>query len=119
MLRDGIYRLTYGDAHSAFQDSALAVVRNGVVLASDPYGGVYRSLTCTPDGNDRVQLTMRCVIPPDGELVTGQTGGPDGREIMASATIDATADQQTVTADMGGVPLPLRIDYLGPLPTSG
>lgn len=119
MLRDGIYKLSYGDVHSGFHDTALAVVRSGVILASDPYGGVYKSLVLTPAPGGRIELTMRCVIPPDGELVTGQSGGPEGREIMASAIIDGTADEQSVTADMGGVPLPLTITYLGPLPTSG
>lgn len=120
MLRDGLYQVAYSPTGStpAAGDFALASVRNGRIMGSDPHGGIYRGAK----GRQRqlsssAAVELVCTIPPDGELVTGLTAGTGGATVKIIGTIDPAAAAQTAILDVAGQPVIVEISYLGPLPT--
>lgn len=116
-LRDGIYSLSF--AYESATDpieSALAIARDGAVLASDPQGGVYRTQSYRSIDDRHIHLVIECVVPPYRELITGHKAGADGLELMAEAIIDVDQDEQTVDACLDGQVVAMHICYLGPLP---
>lgn len=118
MLRDGIYGLRYtAAAGGPSQDGdALAVLRDGRILGSDPWGGVFAGC-CEFDAAARTnRMSLRFKVPPQGELITGFCAGPDGAvlDIMGACLPDAF--EATVVVEVAGAPVSVHLTYLGPLP---
>ncbi len=120
MLRDGLYQVAYGPPGSApaASDFALASVRDGRIMGSDPHGGIYRGTK----GRQRqlsssAAVELICIIPPGGELVTGLAAGTGGATVKIIGTIDPAAATQTAMLHVAGQPVIVEISYLNPLPT--
>ncbi len=117
MFRNGIYKIAYyspGQQEFA-ADHALAVMRDGRFIGSDPLGGFYTgSSACGPSYLD--VMTIELTMPPGGELVTGLIAGPSGATIKVRAELDASLNTQCAIVDVAGMPVHLQVTYLGPIP---
>ena len=93
MLEDGIYGLYFTAARACACKSessqALAVLRDGKVLGSDPWGGVFAG-SCEFDPTDRAnKVRLQFGVPPEGMLVTGSPPdqpGPCSRSPVRCST---------------------------------
>lgn len=118
MLRDGIYRVTYAyAADGPITDQALAIVRDGRVVASDRHGGVYVSGPPDNTTSDSSVYTISASIPPGGELATGFQAGDGGAHIVLKAVTKSDADKLRAIIDIDGKTLEADFIYLSPLPT--
>jgi transcriptional regulator with XRE-family HTH domain len=119
MFDEGIYSLEYRVAAadpSETLGTALAVLRNGKILGSDRWGGVFsgRYEFDTLEAVNKVHVRMQ--VPPDGELVTGFAAGPAGAILDIVGAFDRAAPVAETTVEVGGRPVDVRLRYLGPLP---
>jgi hypothetical protein len=118
MLEDGIYGLQYTAARSGEADrgSALAVLRAGKILGSDPWGGVFVG-SCEFDPEARLnKVRLQFDVPPEGTLVTGFSAGPTGAVLDIVGAVARAAPDATMVVDVAGAPVSVRLTYLGPLP---
>lgn len=93
MLEDGIYGLAYaaGRERMPSEGSALATLRGGRILGSDPWGGVFTGY-CRFDAARRLNtIELRLEVPPNGELITGFSAGPAGARIDIVAAFEGAA----------------------------
>ena len=116
-MRDGVYRIYYRDlADPVFgPEHALAVLREGQVLGSDPCGGVFSGAEDSELKNPTV-VRVRLTVPPCGELVTGYLAGSEGATIEISGAFSPLANTQRSFVDIAGDPVEIELVYLGPLP---
>lgn len=118
MLEDGIYGLQYTAAHEDAREGgqALAVLRDGKILGSDPWGGVFTG-TCEFDPAERLnKVRLRFDVPPEGILITGFSAGPAGAVVDIVGAIARTPAEATTVVDVAGTPVSVALTYLGPLP---
>jgi hypothetical protein len=119
MLENGIYGLTFTAAHASAAEGgqALAVLRDGKVLGSDPWGGVFAG-SCEFDPARRVnKVRVQFGVPPEGTLVTGFSAGPDGAVLEIAGTVRQGRRRRTTTVvEVAGALVNVRLTYLGPLP---
>ena len=118
MLRDGLYQVAYGvpDQAGGAREHFLASVRNGSIFGSDAHGGTYYGRDGTPLSGGLGLVQLACHIPPGGELVTGFEGGEVGAAVAVRGEFDPSAFPLTSVVDVGGAPVEIEINYLGPLP---
>jgi len=118
MLEDGLYGLKYTTVCEGGSDagSALAVLRNGRILGSDPWGGVFvGSCEFDPDaGLDKVRLQFD--VPPEGKLITGFSAGPAGAVLDIVAAVEGASPLAATVVEVAGMPVNVELTYLGPLP---
>lgn len=119
MLRDGLYGLQYRASCDGVSDggNALAVLRDGRILGSDPWGGVFAG-SCEFDPAaclNRVRL--RFEVPPEGTLITGFSAGPDGAVLDIVGACKPASPDSALVVEVAGAPVSVRLTYLGPLPT--
>jgi len=116
MLENGLYDLRFQPVAEAHSDSgsALAILRNGKILGSDPWGGVFTG-SCEFDAAARMTKVRVCLdVPPEGELITGFSAGPEGATLdIVGAFKQATPE---TVVNVAGAGVKLRLTYLGPLP---
>ena len=119
MFRDGMYRVAYFSVEQPEreEDAALAVVRDGKIMGSDPQGGVYISTGVLGIPNGAAQVALTAQIPPGGTLVTGFEAGADGASLAVSGLLDVNATAQRTTVTIGGQAVDIEVTYLGPLPS--
>lgn len=117
-LRDGVYRIYYRSLDDPIfgPEHALAVMREGQVIGSDPCGGIFSS-AADRDGDDPGVIRLQLTVPPCGELVTGYLAGFEGATIEISSTLNPLANTQRSIVDIEGDPVEIEVMYLGPLPT--
>lgn len=118
MLEDGFYDLRYraGRGDQADGGSGLAVLRNGRILGSDPWGGVFvGSCEVHPDACLST-VRVRFNVPPEGTLITGFSAGPEGAVLDIVGTVARPAPRATTVVKVAGVPVRVALTYLGPLP---
>ena len=120
MLDEGLYNVEYRSSDdpvgSAATGSALAVLRNGKILGSDRWGAVFMG-SYDYDANDETNAVhLRLHVPPDGELVTGYTAGPEGAILEVNGRFERAAPIARTVADIAGRPLEVTMTYLGALP---
>ncbi len=118
MLDEGIYELDYkvpgGDQLPG--ESALCVLRSGKILGSDRWGGVFQGSYEFDGARETNMLHVRLKMPPEGELVTGFSGGPEGAYVDVSAEIDRATPASKAVVNVAGDPIELEIKFVGPLP---
>ena len=118
MLDDGIYALRYRGEHEGEADdgNALAILRNGRILGSDRWGGVfaghYEPERTQTTGNVRVRLE----VPPEGMLVNGIAAGSDGAIFDIIGTVSRPAATLSTIVEVAGRPIEIELKYLAPLP---
>ena len=118
MLEDGIYRLDYRaqDAREEDGGQALAVLRDGKILGSDPWGGLFTGLYDYDPRDCRNKVRLRFDVPPEGVLVTGFCAGPKGATLDIVGTFEPTAPKMVTVVELSGTPVEVQLTYLGPLP---
>jgi len=118
MLEDGLYGLTYTAMHDGGADAgnALAVLRNGTILGSDPWGGVFvGSCEFDPDvGLSKVRVQFD--VPPEGTLITGFSAGPAGVVLDIVGAVGGAPPLAATVVEIAGTPVSVEFTYLGPLP---
>jgi hypothetical protein len=122
VLDNGIYDLRYRSAGPEWPEcdgdpetgSGLAVLRDGEIIGSDPWGGVF-SGRCEFDPHTRLnRLHLRLLVPPGGILITGFSAGPAGAVVDIVGTV-AAAPVASMTVDVAGVAVSVELAYVGPL----
>jgi transcriptional regulator with XRE-family HTH domain len=115
---EGIYGLNYTGEHAGQRDGgdALAVLRAGKIFGSDRWGGIFSGSYYFDPGQQTNQVHVRVQVPPDGELVTGFSGGQQGATVDIVAALGRAAPVATAVVDIAGQPVELKLTYLGPLP---
>ncbi len=118
MLEDGIYRLDYRaqDAREEDGGQALAVLRDGKILGSDPWGGLFTGLYDYDPRDCLNKVRLRFDVPPEGVLVTGFCAGPKGATLDIVGAFERTAPKMVTVVDVSGTPVEVQLTYLGPLP---
>lgn len=117
MLIDGIYKIAYAqDEQPEDAEIALAVVRNGTVMASDRHGGVYMGTDIQMRSKTECKVHLTATVPANGVLASGFEAGPNGADVAISAIIDTASPDQRAVIEVGGVTLIVDVSYLGPLP---
>jgi len=118
MLEDGLYGIAYaaGRERMPSEGSALATLRRGRIMGSDPWGGVFTG-SCKFDAARRLStIELRLDVPPHGELITGFSAGPAGASIDIVAAFEGAAPKLSSIIDVAGRPVRVELTYLGPLP---
>lgn len=115
MLKNGLYDLRF-QTTATEQDhgNALAILRNGKVLGSDPWGGVFAGSCEFDAGAGQTKVRVRLDIPPDGSLITGFCAGPEGAVLDIVGAFEQATPETVVT--VAGAEVKLALTYLGPLP---
>jgi hypothetical protein len=118
MLDDGVYGLSFesgGAGADPIRSEALAVLRGGCILGSDPHGGVFRGC-CRYDGTrGEAVVEVRLAVPPNGVLLTGLEAGPDGAFLDVSGRFPPPKPVSSAVLDLGGVPVTVELRFVGPL----
>jgi len=119
MLEDGIYGLDYRAPHARDDKggSALAVLRDGKILGSDPWGGLFTGLYDYDTRHRLNKVRLRFDVPPEGVLVTGFCAGPAGATLDIVGAFERTAPTMATVVEVSGVPVEVQLTYLGPLPS--
>jgi hypothetical protein len=118
MLEDGIYGLAYAVDGECMptEGSALATLRKGRILGSDPWGGVFAG-SCQFDAARRLNtVKLRLDVPPDGRLITGFSAGPAGASLDIVGAFEGAAPKLSTVVEVAGAAVRVELTYLGPLP---
>jgi hypothetical protein len=119
MLENGLYDLSYrpdADA-SASPETALVVLRDGTVLGSDQWGGVFEGRCILDVQSGRHMLDVMFRLPPGGVLVTAAEPSVEGELIHVDAELGEAENRYTFVASIAGQPVRFFLDYRGRLPT--
>lgn len=118
MLDEGIYEVEYKSKSSdqISGESALCVFRNGKILGSDRWGCVFQGSYKFDAVRKSNAVHVRLRVPPEGELVTGFSAGPDGADFDVTAQLDRAAPISQTSVNIAGSAINLQLRFLGPLP---
>lgn len=121
MVRDGVYGLTIagpqttGGVPSADKVEALAVLRAGRLLGSDPNGGVFTGRYRYDAACGEAVVSLRLAVPPHGILLTGLEAGPEGLLLDLSGRFALPQPVSSGTVVVAGVPVSVELEFVGPL----
>ena len=122
MLDDGVYGLSFesrggGDADPLplHRGEALAVLRGGRVVGSDPHGGVFRGRCRYDATRGEAIVEVRLAVPPNGVLLTGLEAGPDGAFLDIAGRFPLPRPVSSAVIDLGGMPVAVALRFVGPL----
>lgn len=118
MLQDGLYDLNYrsGEAPDMSFGRGVASLRDGHILGSDPWGGLFAGSYRYDADRGLSQIHVRLSAPPDGVLITGREAGPSGSVFDLVAEFTADGPRSTAVVDVDGSPVAVDLSYIGPLP---
>jgi transcriptional regulator with XRE-family HTH domain len=118
MLDEGIYGLAYKGEYLGHHDGgdALAVLRNGKILGSDRWGGVFAGSYEYDAVGEINKVHVRIEVPPEGMLVTGFSAGATGATLDIVAAFERASPLSSTRVEIAGRPIDLELTYLGPLP---
>ncbi|MCB1504183.1 MAG: helix-turn-helix domain-containing protein [Hyphomicrobiaceae bacterium] len=120
MIDEGLYNVEYRSSffcdESGACGSALAVLRNGKILGSDRWGGVFSGSYEFDPVKETNSVHLRLHVPPEGELVTGFAAGPKGAIIEIAGQFERAAPVSQTVADIAGEPVEVTMTFLGALP---
>lgn len=118
MLDDGLYDLSYRPEAeaSAPLGTALVVLREGTVLGSDQWGGVFEGRCVLDPQSGRYLLDVVLRIPPGGVLVTAAEPSIEGEAIRVVTELSEIKGRQTFVASVAGQPVRFYLDFRGRLP---
>jgi hypothetical protein len=127
MLTDGLYGLTIQRGRRpprkpAASAEALAVLRNGTILGSGPWGGLFSGTYAVDAMTGQDVFKLQIDVPPNGTLVNGFTAGPGGASFDVVAAFDQASKSHRAKArrakiEIAGKPLHVAIDFIGPIPS--
>lgn len=114
MTRDGHYVLSYRALDGLAESSGLAMLREGRVLGSDAWGGMFHGI-CYRDAaskTDRISVTFS--MPPSSELITGFTSGADGATLnLTCELVSRDGVSKVGVVDVAGQALEVELMYVG------
>lgn len=118
MMDEGLYNVEYRSNACVDQErgSALAALRNGKILGSDRWGGVFMGSYEYDPVTERNSVHLRLSVPPEGRLVTGFSAGPEGATLDVVGSFERAAPITKAQALVAGEPVEVTMTYLGPLP---
>lgn len=117
-LDEGIYELMYSrpkrdqDPH----ETALCVLRNGKVVGSDRWGGIFEGTYKFDNVRRTNSIHVRLQVPPGGELITGFVAGPEGADLDIQGFIGRAQPTAKTTVEISGQHVQLNLKFVGPLP---
>jgi len=116
MLKDGLYELFYraANAPDSAYETMLMVLRDGRILAADPWGGVCMGQCLRDPKSHTYHLKVRLLVPPGGMLVTDDAPRLDGAEVEIGAEFDDPSDGVNVI-DIDGRLVSVALKYQGPI----
>jgi hypothetical protein len=116
--RDGLYSIEYNctGAEGESCGGALAILRKGVILGSDKFGGVFEGRLASRGDGERALLLLRLRVPPGGRLMTGHQVGAEETEFDLSGFLEDKGPEVIGTCVLEGVRLELRFRFIGDLP---
>ena len=119
MLHNGLFEISYPTSAHLERETLLAVCRGGKLTASDPHGGVYLGeITVAESWHSKAVLTLNCLLPEGGTLVTGlEDDANRASPVAIHGVVDSLARWQTAVLVVDGEPIEVEIEYVGPLPT--
>lgn len=127
MIDDGVYGLSFeshaiartatdaADGPARHFGEALAVLRGGVILGSDPHGGVFRGRYRYDPACGEAVVEVQLAIPPHGVLLTGLEAGPEGAFLDVSGRFRPERPVSSAVLDIAGAPVTVELRYMGPL----
>lgn len=122
MIDDGVYGLSFespSNRDEATTDiwcgEALAVLRGGVILGSDPHGGVFRGRYRYDPVCGEAVIEVQLAIPPHGVLLTGLEAGSEGAFVDVSGRFRPNWPVSSAVVNVAGAPLAVELRYMGPL----
>ncbi len=118
--KDGLYTIEYyrDRIFLGRQCEALAVLRDGAVLASDENGGVLEGhLVTTGCGSVHCAL-FRLRLPPGVKAMAGLAAGARELVVDVSGLFDMAGDDLFGQCEVEGVILDVVFRFIGPVPRS-
>ncbi len=127
MIDDGVYGLSFEsqaipnkstdatDRSARHVGEALAVLRDGIILGSDPHGGVFRGRYRYDPACDEAVVEVQLAIPPNGVLLTGLEVGPEGAFVDVSGRFRPGRPVSSAVLDIAGAPVAVELRFMGPL----
>jgi hypothetical protein len=125
MFDDGVYGLTLrtycnldGPVNASVGENgeALAIVRNGTILGSDRWGGLFSGTYVLDPSTGKINVRVRLEVPAKAELITGFSAGPEGAVFEIAAALDWAAPKFSARIEMHGKPVNIEFAFIGPLP---
>lgn len=124
LFHEGIYALTFKGypepsgsvASDADDGEALAILRNGTILGSDRFGGLFTGTYEFDASTGQNTFRVRIDVPPQGELITGFTAGYKGATFDIVAAFDPTSARAATTIRVAGQPVNVELAFLGVVP---
>lgn len=115
---DGLYHLSYEGRFEPADPGgeALAVLRAGRIIGCDRWGGMFEGTYRFDHFSQTNQFHMCLKVPPEGELVTGLKGGPDGSSVEFVVALERATPVASATIEIESRAVDLKLTYLGPLP---
>jgi hypothetical protein len=117
MLKDGLYDLSYRSVEASAPPIGygLASLRNGKILGSDRWGGVFSGSYRFDPNRGVGEVHVRLNAPPDGVLITGLPSGPSGLELDLVAELNRDERGTSAMVNVGGCPVAVEFSYIGPI----
>ena len=120
MLKDGVYELFYraeADPEGGYE-SLLLSLRNGNVLGSDRWGGVFTGRCDFDIGANQHRVNVRLLVPPGGMLVTDDAPRMLGDQIDVAVTLGRSREISSGfgLVDVGGQRVRVELQFKGPVP---
>ena len=120
MFRDGVYELFYRSesAPEGGFDSLLLALRNGNILGSDKWGGVFLGRFEFDPQTQHHRLDVQLHVPPGGMLVTDAKPRPWGDTIDVTLTLANTTAMTSAfdVVNVGGGDIRVELQFKGPVP---
>ncbi|MEQ1695079.1 MAG: hypothetical protein ABL901_04485 [Hyphomicrobiaceae bacterium] len=120
MLRDGLYELYYRSEAEpdGGYESLLLALRNGNVLGSDRWGGVFTGRCDFDRATHEHRINVRLLVPPGGMLVTDASPRLLGDQIDVTLTLGRSRDisRSCGLVDVGGQQVRVELQFKGPVP---
>ena len=130
VLKEGVYELLYrseAEPHAGY-DSLLLALRNGNILGSDRWGGVFLGRCEFDQQTCQHHITVRLHVPPGGTLVTDDAPCEAGQAIDVAFDFGSARDlgtgiggtgfgeTQIGLVEVGGQQVRVELQYKGPVP---
>lgn len=120
MIDEGVYGLSFEapappGADCSASGQGLAVFRGGLILGSDPHGGVFRGRYHYDPARGEAVVQVRLAIPPHGVLLTGLAAGPEGAFVDVSGRFRPRHPISSAVVDIAGAPVAVELRFMGPL----
>lgn len=116
--RDGLYSVTFFVEGGSEENSsdALAVLRDGAILGSDKFGGVFEGRLVGKSSGNGVGFSLRVRIPAGGVLVTGRRIGAQEAILDVVGELAHTEEVLEGFCEIEGERLVVIFRYIGLLP---